>query len=159
VQKYGRPGEPHRQILPDCMDVLLSYHWPGNIRELENAIERACVTCTNGSIHLENLPPEVLNKDAPKLPFSVDLKRDLPNVLAEMQAQIEKLYIRKALEHCHGHVGRCAEICGVSRRSLSAKLAAYGIDRKKYQDHADMETRRSRRLLVPDEPIPSGNGA
>src|SRR6202011_5787214 len=42
--KYSRPDEPPKQIAPQAMEVLLNYQWPGNIRELENAIERACVT-------------------------------------------------------------------------------------------------------------------
>jgi DNA-binding NtrC family response regulator len=40
------------------MNVLLNYAWPGNIRELENAVEGACVTSPNESIHPENFPPE-----------------------------------------------------------------------------------------------------
>src|SRR5207244_3642159 len=43
-QKYARPGQPPKQIAPEAMEVLLRYGWPGNIRELENAIERGCVT-------------------------------------------------------------------------------------------------------------------
>src|SRR5438876_765655 len=41
TQKYGRPGEPNKQISPAAMQVLVNYRWPGTIRELENVIERA----------------------------------------------------------------------------------------------------------------------
>src|SRR5262249_32149825 len=54
AEKYARHGEAPKKILPQAMDVLLNYAWPGNIRELENAIERACVTAANGSIHAQN---------------------------------------------------------------------------------------------------------
>src|SRR5207302_4186000 len=44
AQKYARPGQASKQIAPEAVEVLLQYRWPGNIRELENVIERACVT-------------------------------------------------------------------------------------------------------------------
>src|SRR5438552_1147455 len=50
AEKYARPGEAAKPIPPETMDALLNYSWPGNIRELENAIERACVTSPNGGI-------------------------------------------------------------------------------------------------------------
>src|SRR5262249_42592791 len=49
TQKYARPGETPPQITPEAMELLLAHRWPGNIRELENAIERACVTSRDGS--------------------------------------------------------------------------------------------------------------
>src|SRR5262249_2378174 len=48
AEKYARAGDGPKQIAPEAMEVLLGYHWPGNIRELENAIERACVTSRDG---------------------------------------------------------------------------------------------------------------
>ena len=63
--KYAMPGQPAKQIDAEAMQVLLSYDWPGNIRELENAIERACVTSGDGGIHMANLPVELSNRPAP----------------------------------------------------------------------------------------------
>jgi DNA-binding NtrC family response regulator len=134
AEKYARSGEPPKQIPPKTMDVLLSYSWPGNIRELENAIERACVTSQNGAIQAQNFPPEILHGDAPKLPFAVDINQPLPQLLRQVQADIEAEYIRKALEQCRGNVSQCAEICGISRRSLSAKLGAYQIKKATFKD-------------------------
>jgi DNA-binding NtrC family response regulator len=134
VQKYARPTEPPKQISPQVMDILLNYRWPGNIRELENAIERACVTSMDGVIRPENLPPEVLTPNTPKLPFSIDLKRPLPDLLRELSADVEQQYIRKALEQSHGNVGRCAKICGLSRRSISAKIAEYNINKSTFKE-------------------------
>src|SRR5262249_22910880 len=61
AQKYARPGEAPKQLSPGAMEVLLNYSWPGNIRELENAIERACVTSRDNIIQVENLPTELVN--------------------------------------------------------------------------------------------------
>ena len=49
-------------------------------------------------------------------------------------AQIEKSYIRRALKKTRGHVGKCAQICGLSRRSITAKIAEYGLDKAQFKD-------------------------
>ena len=133
AQKYTRTGESAKQFSPQTMDALLKYTWPGNIRELENAIERACVTTTNGAIQLENLPSELTTPAAPKLPFAIDLNRPLPDLLREVCADVEQQYIRKALEQSHGHVGRCAKMCGLSRRTLSARIAGFAINKSVFK--------------------------
>src|SRR5438270_8966426 len=65
AEKYARPGEPPKQIPAKAMELLMNYAWPGNIRELENAIERASVTSQNGSIMPEYFPPELLHAETP----------------------------------------------------------------------------------------------
>jgi DNA-binding NtrC family response regulator len=134
TQKYARPGETPKQISPQSMDLLLQYRWPGNIRELENAIERACVTSRDETIRPENLPPEVTSPSTPKTPFHIDLTRPLPEVMQELAADIEQQYILKALKKSHGNIGRCAKICGLSRRSVSAKIAEYKINRTRFKE-------------------------
>ena len=133
VEKYSPPGEPAKKIAPKTMDALLQYRWPGNIRELENAIERACVTSLNGFIYPENLPGEVLSQGPAKVPYAIDLNRRLPELLNHICAEVEQEYIRKALEQSRGNVSRCASICGLSRRSLSAKLSSYQIRKEIYK--------------------------
>ncbi len=134
AQKYARPGETPKQIAPQAMEVLLHYRWPGNIRELENAMERASVTSRDDVIHPENLPAEVMLPAAPKLPFAIDLERPLRGLLRELTADIEQQYIRKALKKSHGNIGRCAKICGLSRRSISAKITEYKINKTAFKE-------------------------
>lgn len=132
AQKYS--SDSPKQISPHTMETLLHYRWPGNVRELENAVERACVTTFGDTIQPENLPPEVLTPSVPKVPYDVDLNRPLSDLLREVCASIEEQYIRKALEKSHGNVGRCARICGLSRRSISAKIAEYGINKSMFKE-------------------------
>ncbi len=130
LNKYARPDEAPKKVAPDAMDRMLAYKWPGNIRELENAIERAAVTTVGDTIAVENLPPKVVgstNEEKPR--FEVDLKHPLPFYLKQATEQIEREYITKALEKSRGNVGRCAELCGLSRRSVSGKISQYEIDK------------------------------
>jgi DNA-binding NtrC family response regulator len=132
--KYAPAGESPRQIAPEAMDVLLKYRWPGNIRELENAIERACVTSRNNLILPENLPPELTAAPPASQPFQIDLEKPLPDIIRETVAAIEQQYLRKALKRGHGSVGHCAKISGMSRRSVTAKIAEYNIDRTVFKE-------------------------
>jgi DNA-binding NtrC family response regulator len=132
--KYARPGEPPKKIAPRAMEVLLNYRWPGNIRELENMIERASVTARGDSIEAEHLPPDLSAPSPPSLPFKIDLERPLPELIRDVTADVEKQYIRKALQKSHGNVSRCAKLCGLSRRSITAKLAEYKIDKSAYKE-------------------------
>jgi DNA-binding NtrC family response regulator len=134
ASKYARPGEAAKQISPQAMEALLGYRWTGNVRELENAIERACVTSRDQVIQKENLPPEFVSPQSSGPAFHIDLERPLPDVLGEAAANIERQYIRKALKKSHGNVGRCARICGLSRRSITTKIAKYNLDKAAFKE-------------------------
>jgi DNA-binding NtrC family response regulator len=134
TQKYAHGSEPAKQISPEAVEVLLNYSWPGNIRELENAIERACVTTRDPVIQIKNLPADVINPPkAASASMAVDLGRPLAELVRDAVAQIESEYIRKALTKTHGHIGRCAEICGLSRRSITSKIADYQLDKADFK--------------------------
>jgi DNA-binding NtrC family response regulator len=132
TQKYARPNHPPAQILPETMEILLACDWPGNVRQLENAMERASIVARNGVIGPAQLPPELVEKTS-RPGMSVDLARPLTEQLAELTAAFEERYLRKVLKRTHGHVGRCAEISGLSRRSITDKLAQYKINREEFK--------------------------
>lgn len=135
AQKYARPGQQPCSIAPEVMEHLLAYSWPGNIRQLENAIERASVTARDGILQLENLPPELINPNKRSAHLQVDLARPLPEQLAELTAAFEERYLRKALRKTRGHVGRCAHLSGLSRRSIADKISLYKIDKSEFKNH------------------------
>ena len=134
AQKYARPNEGPKPFSPRAMEVMLNYRWPGNIRELENAVERASVTCRGEAIGPEDLPPDLSAPVAPKTPFVIDLDKPLPDLLRDITLDVEQQYLRKALKKSHGNIGRCATICGLSRRSISAKIAEYKIDKATFKE-------------------------
>ena len=134
AEKYARFKSTPVQIAPQAMEILMDFHWPGNIRQLENAIERACVTAQENTIRPENLPSDLMTPLTPKLPFQIDLTLPLPDLLSEVTTQVERQYLDKALRKARGNVGRCARICGLSRCSITAKIAEYKLDKETFKD-------------------------
>jgi DNA-binding NtrC family response regulator len=133
-RKYARNAQHLPTVSPEALDMLLKCPWPGNVRQLENAIERACLTAREGVISIKHLPPDVGGRaDGKPHPFQVDLSRSLPDQLAELSAQFEKRYLRRALKRTRGHVGKCAAITGLSRRSITDKLALYKISKDEFK--------------------------
>jgi two-component system NtrC family response regulator len=102
-------------------DALLKYDYPGNVRELENIIERAILLCRGRVIDLEDLPatvrPGQRSADEP-------LPKDLPGVLAD----IERQAIESALERSGGVQTQAAAALGISERVLRYKMKKYGLE-------------------------------
>ena len=105
--------------------LFLKYEWPGNIRELENVLERASMLCMKDFIDIEDLPGELQERFASKahLPF---LGRDQLTSLDDL----ERDYIQYLLDVTGHNLQKSAKILGISRTTLYNKLGKYGIARK-----------------------------
>jgi DNA-binding NtrC family response regulator len=101
----------------ECMPLLQKYQWPGNIRELENALERAVVLTRTGAIQ-----PQMFQFRSP-LDFSQNGKDGLD--VGMTVAEAEKKLIMKTLAHCSQNRTKAAEILGISIRTLRNKLNEY----------------------------------
>jgi DNA-binding NtrC family response regulator len=119
------------------MEQLLACPWPGNIRQLENAIEYACVTTRDGEIRPVNLPADVARRALGSAALPIDLARPLPDQLTDLTAAYEERYLRAAMAKTRGHVGKCAEMSGLSRRSITDKLGQYNIDKSEFKSNGD----------------------
>jgi DNA-binding NtrC family response regulator len=134
LNKYARTGESPKKVSPEAMERLIAYRWPGNIRQLENAIERAAVITVGDTINTDNLPAQVIGSSAEDSPkFEIDLNHPLPHYVQQATEQIEREYIKKALEKSRGNVGECAKLCGLSRRSISGKISEYEINKNPFK--------------------------
>jgi two-component system response regulator AtoC len=87
-----------------------------------------------------NLPPEITGPVGDRRAMTVDLSKPLPDQLATMTAALEEQYLRKALQKTRGHVGKCAELSGLSRRSITDKIAQYQIDKSLFKSDGDDES-------------------
>jgi DNA-binding NtrC family response regulator len=120
IQRYGRrEAKKISGISREAMTALLSYPYPGNIRELENIIERAVVFCEGETLRSDDLP--VFLKEGSD--EAVDDAAGLP----EKVRRLETREIKKALQEHGGVKSRAARALGVTERMLSYKMKAHGI--------------------------------
>jgi two-component system response regulator PilR (NtrC family) len=121
IQKLGRElGRKVTGVSPAALAVLESYHWPGNIRELENVIERAIVLGCGEVLDVDALP---VTLQAPGDPRDLPVELGAPGFsLDEMLERIEQRYIQMALERTGGVQMRAAELLGMSFRQFRYKL-------------------------------------
>jgi DNA-binding NtrC family response regulator len=110
-------GRPDAALDPAAIAVLEAYAWPGNARELKNAIEHALVFAKDQVLHAEDFP-EIL-RAAGNAHGPAGRVRSLEDV--------EREAVREALEATHYKIGRAAEILGVSRKTLLEKRKKYGL--------------------------------
>ncbi len=109
-----------RRISTPAIDMLMSYHFPGNVRELENAIERAVLVCDSNVIHGHHLPPTL--QTAEVTGTVTDLSLD------SAVAAFERDMIQDALKSNKGNVAKAARSLGTTERILGYKIKKYGID-------------------------------
>jgi two-component system response regulator HydG len=123
------------QLAPAALGRLMAYHWPGNIRELENVLSRAAILCDGERIRADDLDLVGLPGGAAELaarPGSVDVEllaagRGLKAVVDDAVRTVEKAAIAAALEREGGSPARAARLLGISRASIYNKIKEYGI--------------------------------
>ncbi len=121
-----RLGCDVKALSGDALAALVRHDWPGNIRELENAIERATLLCNGPTIEFEDLPGEITeNCDPP-----VEWQSSLRDRVRFATRRIERGAIEEALAGTRGNVTRAAEQLGLSRRGLQLKMKELGIERE-----------------------------
>jgi two-component system response regulator AtoC len=111
-------------ISPEAMEVLLTYPWPGNIRELENVIERALVLTDEETILVDDLP-EAVRRPAPEGPTMAVEGDDLS--VKRHGARLERHLIQLALDRTGGNKTQAAELLELSPRALRYKIQEYGL--------------------------------
>jgi len=122
LQRYGKKNKKDiRGFHPQALILLARYSWPGNIRELENSIERATILCLGEQITPKELPPQMVPEDyqtdaAPVIsPGGLTLK------------DMERETIRATLKRTGGNKSQAAKLLGIARQTLLNKIKEYGI--------------------------------
>jgi Nif-specific regulatory protein len=108
------------RITTSALNMLMVYRWPGNIRELENCIERACILSKDNVIHSYDLPPSLQTADSTNTKASGGMMFTIE--------QVEKQLIREALVSSKGNIAKAAEDLKVTERILGIRLKKYNID-------------------------------
>jgi DNA-binding NtrC family response regulator len=121
-------GLPERELAPETVDRLLAYHWPGNIRELENVIERLLVLGpSSGQIGPDFLPQEVVDGSA----VSTHVREEVLSghkSLSDAVDEFERDLIGEALTRTHYNQTRAASVLGTTRRILKYRMDKLGIN-------------------------------
>jgi two-component system response regulator HydG len=118
-------------ISREAMRAMVNYNFPGNIRELENAIERAIIIASGRQIELEDLPEAIGGTTVSWTPLRLELTESngaLPRISFEMPAtidEIEREAIEATLHFTGGDKSRAARLLGIGRKTLYRKLEQY----------------------------------
>jgi len=116
-----------KRISSSAIDMLMVYHWPGNIRELENCIERACILSAENVIRSHNLPPT--------LQTAVSSNTKTTGTLDAILERLEKQMILETLLSTKGNLVKAAEQLGITERMMGIRIKKYEIDPKRFKKH------------------------
>ncbi len=135
VKKHAQGGAPV-QFSQNATDILLKYSYPGNVRELEHAIENASIFAEDGVAHVKDLPEDMTRSGG----ATAHPQQTEPNEngaaqmsMPEEVAQLERTRIEQALRAAKGVQSRAAVYLGISERILRHKLKKYRIDKSRFK--------------------------
>ncbi|HQR32679.1 MAG TPA: sigma-54 dependent transcriptional regulator [Blastocatellia bacterium] len=121
-------GNPAPILSQEVVEALLGYRFPGNVRELENALKRASALSTNGVVTLDCLPPYIVaeggNASTDSTPGESlqNLATDWPTL-----EELERRYLQLVLEKVHGNRQHASDLLGTARRTVQRLIARYGL--------------------------------
>ncbi|MFR9619885.1 MAG: sigma 54-interacting transcriptional regulator [Rikenellaceae bacterium] len=126
IEKFNtRYNKQIKRITSAAIDILMVYKWPGNIRELENCIERACILSTDDVLRAHNLPPTLQTADSSETVTSGRLE----TIVGNFESQI----ITEMLTSTKGNMAKAAEALGVSERIMGLRVKKYNIDISRFK--------------------------
>ncbi len=131
IEKYNkRLNKKVQGLEPDALEILQEYFWPGNIRELENMMERMILFADGSIILAKDLPEPLKETDTIKAPFFTTASAQdasMKDIVKQAAAGLERDLIGKALEETNGNVTQAAKKLKISRKSLQTKMKEFGL--------------------------------
>jgi DNA-binding NtrC family response regulator len=134
LEKFSREfGKPGLELSAEARDRLLHYCWRGNVRELQNTLERAVILADGLSIRPEGLQLPASKPDAEQVPAGMlaenfNWEGSLEEVTARAASHVEKVLLENTMRECKWNKTRAAEKLGVSPKTLLAKLRSAGLE-------------------------------
>ena len=126
IEKFNkRHNKNIKRITSMAIDMLMVYHWPGNIRELENCLVRACILSTDGVIRAHNLPPT--------LQTAVSSKTTESGTLEMILEKHEKQLIIDSMVASKGNMVKAAKVLGITERMMGIRIKKYDIDPRRFK--------------------------
>ena len=123
LNRYAKKNKKDiRGFHPQAMLLLSRYAWPGNIRELENTVERAVILCLGEQITPRELPPQMVPDD-----FQDGQSQSPPVATGQTLKDLEREAIRATLRQTGGNKSQCAKLLGIARQTLLNKIKEYKL--------------------------------
>jgi DNA-binding NtrC family response regulator len=129
----GALNKEIRGVSPYVTEALKSYHWPGNIRELENLIERACILETSTVLNMESFPAELFEQESQAAILPVDSGASLAEARQKAIEEFERQYLKELISRNEGKINKSSEEAGISTRQLHKLMSKYGIRKDQYR--------------------------
>jgi len=129
IGKFNRKLDRHiAGADPEVLELLQEHDWPGNIRELENLVERLVLMAKGDVIVMADVPAELIEAVEIREPAAGNGdRRSIKELIREKTEDIEKQMIVRVLAECEGNISKAARELGLSRRGLHLKLAKYNL--------------------------------
>jgi DNA-binding NtrC family response regulator len=120
-------------IHPLVMDAFQRYPWPGNIRELQNLVERACILETSSILTPASFPAELFADGPATTPIPAETKLTLADVRGRAVEEAERRYLRELLARTGGRINRTAEAAGITVRQINKLMHKYGMKKEEFR--------------------------
>jgi len=122
-----------QDVDPLVVKALQEYSWPGNIRELENVIERAYILETTSTLRAENFPQELFGDLNNPAEIAMDITQPLAEVRRQSLEHIERQYLKELMAKHLGRINQAADTAGITTRQLHKLLSKYGIRKEEFK--------------------------
>jgi len=123
-------------IHPQVKEALKKYSWPGNIRELENLLERAYILETSNVLTPESFPAELFEKEASSTVLSMDTDVSLSEARRKAVLGFERQYLKELMLRNKGKINQSAHDAGISTRQLHKLMLKYGLRKEDFKNRA-----------------------
>jgi DNA-binding NtrC family response regulator len=120
-------------VHPRVMEAFQTYPWPGNIRELQNLVERACILEASSVLTPASFPTEIFAGGPAEQPVPAESRLTLAQARARAVEELEKRYLREVLARNGGRINRTAEDAGVTVRQINKLMNRYGIRKEEFR--------------------------
>jgi DNA-binding NtrC family response regulator len=128
-----------RNVHPDVMEAFLNYPWPGNIRELENLVERAYILERSSVLTPAGFPLELFALESPSAGIELGSSHTLAEVRRRALEEVEKRYLKELLAKKKGKIRESAEVAGITTRQLHKLLTKYGIKKQDFKSRTNQQ--------------------